>query len=571
MFTKFFADSTCLQVNEKQHYRSAKRQFSSDQTEWPTIGTEPNRLSETFLQNDQRLRALVSNVRMLTKRVSLGGDDKAVEKHKKKGKLLVRERINLLLDKGSPFLELSSLAGHELYENEHVHSGGIVTGIGQIYGTECMIISNDATVKGGTYYPITVKKHLRAQEIAMDNHLPCVYLVDSGGANLSRQASVFADKYHFGRIFFNQANMSKLGIPQIAVVLGSCTAGGAYLPAMADESIIVKGSGTVFLGGPPLVRAAIGEQVSAEDLGGADLHCKQSGVTDHYALDEKHALHLARLAVSNLNPRQSTVTFPSYAQVQPPKLPIEDLYGIVGDSLTRTFDITEVIARIVDESKFFEFKQSYGTTLVCGFARLYGITVGIIGNNGIIFSESALKGAHFVQLCSRRNIPLIFLQNVTGFMVGREVEAEGIAKHGAKLVMAVSCAQVPKLTLIVGGSYGAGNYVMCGRAYEPRFLFTWPNAKISVMGGSQAAAVLANIKKDRCLAEGKQWNENEDKQVREPITRQFESEGHALYATARLWDEGVIDPVDSRRVLGLALSVAIKPPVQHSVFGVFRM
>uniref|UniRef100_A0A5S6QSP6 Probable methylcrotonoyl-CoA carboxylase beta chain, mitochondrial n=1 Tax=Trichuris muris TaxID=70415 RepID=A0A5S6QSP6_TRIMR len=546
-------------------------QFNFEKTQRPTIGTEPDRLSERFLQNEQRMRTLVNNVRAITERITLGGDHRVVEKHRRKGKLMVRERINLLLDKGSPFLELSSLAGNELYKNEYVPSGGIVTGIGKIYGTDCMVIGNDATVKGGTYYPITVKKHLRAQEIAMENSLPCIYLVDSGGANLAQQADVFPDKYHFGRIFFNQANMSKLGIPQIAVVLGSCTAGGAYMPAMADESIIVKGRGTVFLGGPPLVRAATGEQVSDEELGGAELHCKQSGVTDHYALDDEHALHLARLAISNLNRCTATIHFPSSAQVRPPKFPTEDLYGIIGDNLAHSFDIKEVIARIVDGSEFFEFKQNYGTSLVGGFGKLYGITVGILANNGVMFSESALKGTHFVQLCCRRKIPLIFLQNVTGFMVGREVEAEGIAKHGAKLVTAVSCAQVPKLTLIVGSSYGAGNYAMCGRAYEPRFLFAWPNSKISVMGGSQAAEVLATIQKDRSLAEGKPWDKDKEERIKGPISRQFEVEGHSLYATARLWDDGVIDPADSRRVLGLALSVAIKAPIQDSSFGIFRM
>ncbi|KAM7303988.1 methylcrotonoyl-CoA carboxylase beta chain, mitochondrial [Ixodes scapularis] len=445
----------------------------------------------------------------------------------------------------------------------------MVTGIGRICGTECIIVGNDATVKGGTYYPLTVRKHLRAQEIARENNLPCVYLVDSGGAFLPRQAEVFPDQMHFGRIFYNQATMSAAGIPQIAVVLGSCTAGGAYVPAMSDEAIIVRKQGTIFLGGPPLVKAATGEEISAEDLGGADLHCRRSGVADHYAKDDVHALHLTRRIISNLNrrkPVQVTTT-----KVEEPVLDLDDLYGIVGDNLKKTYDVHEVIARVVDGSRFDEFKALYGETLVTGFARLYGFPVGIIGNNGVLFSESAQKGAHFIELCCQRNIPLIFLQNITGFMVGRDAEAGGIAKHGAKLVMAVACAKVPKFTVLIGGSYGAGNYGMCGRAYSPRFLFMWPNSRISVMGGEQAANVLATIAKDQREREKKPWTEADEKAIKDPIIEKYENEGSPYYSSARIWDDGVIDPVDTRKVLGLSLSAALNAEIDQTHFGVFRM
>jgi len=515
------------------------------------------------------MTALVEELKTKVGSIVQGGGPKAVERHTSKGKLLARERIDLLLDPGSPFLELSQLAGYALYGKEEVPAGGIVTGVGRVSGVECMVVANDATVKGGSYYPITVTKHLRAQRIAQENRLPCIYLVDSGGANLPRQAEVFPDREHFGKIFYNQANMSNLGISQIAVVLGSCTAGGAYVPAMADESIIVRKQGTIFLGGPPLVKAATGEDVSAEDLGGADLHCSTSGVTDHYAVDDAHALHLARRCVANLN----YVKKPGVvqAEVEEPLYPAEDLYGIVGDDLKKTFDMREVVARILDGSKFDEFKAKYGDTLVCGFGRLYGSPVGVIGNNGVLFAESALKGTHFIELCCQRNIPLLFLQNITGFMVGKEAEAGGIAKHGAKLVTAVACAQVPKLTLIVGGSYGAGNYGMCGRAYDPRFLFMWPNSRISVMGGEQAAGVLATITQEQRRREGKEWTQEEEDALKKPIIARFEAEGSPYFSSARLWDDGVIDPADSRKVLGLSLSAALNAPMEKTKFGIFRM
>uniref|UniRef100_A0A670IYY8 methylcrotonoyl-CoA carboxylase n=1 Tax=Podarcis muralis TaxID=64176 RepID=A0A670IYY8_PODMU len=477
----------------------------------------------------------------------------------------------------SPFLEFSQFAGYQLYGDEEVPAGGIITGIGRVSGVECLIIANDATVKGGTYYPITVKKHLRAQEIAMQNNLPCLYLVDSGGANLPRQAEVFPDRDHFGRIFYNQARMSSQRIPQIAVVMGSCTAGGAYVPAMADESIIVGKQGTIFLGGPPLVKAATGEEVSAEDLGGADLHCRKSGVTDHYALDDNHALHLARKVVRSLNYQKKVdVTIePS----EEPLFPADELYGIVGEQLKRNFDVREVIARLVDGSveMFYAFIVRYMCNFLLfsfpplGFARIFGYPVGIIGNNGVLFSESAKKGTHFIQLCCQRNIPIVFLQNITGFMVGKDYEAGGIAKDGAKMVTAVACANVPKITVLIGGSYGAGNYGMCGRAYSPRFLFMWPNARISVMGGEQAAMVLATIAKDRKAREGKQLTEEEEKTLKEPIIRRFEEEGSPYYSSARLWDDGIIDPADTRLVLGLSLSAALNAPTQKTEFGVFRM
>ncbi|KAM8714417.1 hypothetical protein ACLKA7_014534 [Drosophila subpalustris] len=552
------------------------------------LNSEIDKQSAEFKDNASEMSKLVTQLRALTSQVLTGGGDKANERHTSRGKLLARERINLLLDKGSPFLELSTLAGYELYGDEVINSGGIVTGVGRVCGTECVVVANDATVKGGSYYPITVKKHLRAQEIAQENRLPCIYLVDSGGANLPRQAEVFPDKLHFGRIFYNQANMSAQGIPQIAVVMGSCTAGGAYVPAMADESIIVKRQGTIFLAGPPLVKAATGEEVSAEDLGGADLHCKTSGVTDHYAVDDEHALYLARQVVSNLNlpatnsyndqllhsSQQSfRIVAPTEGAgaVEEPIYDPRELYGIVGPNLTKSFDVREVIARIVDGSRFTEFKKLYGETLVCGFAKLYGRTVGIVGNNGVLFSESALKGAHFIQLCAQRKIPLVFLQNITGFMVGRDAEANGIAKNGAKMVTAVACANVPKFTVIIGGSYGAGNYGMCGRAYSPRFLYMWPNSRISVMGGTQAANVLAQITEDQRKRAGKEFTDAEAQKIKAPIVEMFEREGSPYYSTARLWDDGIIDPANTRQVLGLSLKAALNNAGHETKFGVFRM
>lgn len=551
------------------------------------IGTPAQKTDPSYQENVKQMTGLVDQLKDITLNACNGGGPTAIERHTSKGKLLARQRIDLLLDRGSTFLELSTLAGHELYGKEVVNCGGIITGIGRVKGMECMIVANDATVKGGSYYPITVKKHLRAQEIAKENRLPCIYLVDSGGANLPRQADVFPDKEHFGRIFYNQANMSGMGIPQIAVVMGSCTAGGAYVPAMADESIIVRKQGTIFLAGPPLVKAATGEVVSAEDLGGADLHCKTSGVTDHYAVDDEHALYLARQVVSNLNLNatnsysenlQATAAVVNGLrdrqlahQVEEPKYDPAELYGIVGSNLTKPFDVREVIARIFDGSRFTEFKQRYGETLVCGFARLYGQLVGVVGNNGVLFSESALKGAHFIQLCAQRKVPLVFLQNITGFMVGRDAEANGIAKNGAKMVTAVACANVPKLTVVIGGSYGAGNYGMCGRAYSPRFMYMWPNSRISVMGGAQAANVLDQITEDQHKRSGKVWSKEASEKLKAPIIEQFEKEGSPYYSTARLWDDGIIDPMDTRRVLGLSLSAALNNPGGETNFGVFRM
>lgn len=533
------------------------------------IGSTPDRNTPEFQENQSKMEGVVNRLKSVVGRVIQGGGPKAIERHTARGKLVPRERINRLLDPGSPFLEMSQLAGFKLYGEEEVPAGGIITGIGRVNGQECMIVANDATVKGGSYYPITVKKHLRAQEIARENRLPCIYLVDSGGANLPRQSEVFPDREHFGRIFYNQANLSSQGIAQIAVVMGSCTAGGAYVPAMADESVIVKKQGTIFLGGPPLVKAATGEEITAEELGGADLHCGRSGVTDHYALDDEHAIHLARTIVGNLNiQKKPDVTV---RESEEPIYDARDLYGIVGEDLKKTFDVREVIARIVDGSKFDEFKAKYGETLVTGFARLYGYPVGIIGNNGVLFAESALKGAHFVELCCQRKIPLLFLQNITGFMVGKDAEAGGIAKHGAKLVTSVACANVPKLTLLIGGSYGAGNYGMCGRAYSPRFLYMWPNSRISVMGGEQAAGVLATITQEQRRREGKEWTPEEEKALKDPIIKRFEAEGSPYFSSARLWDDGVIDPVDSRRVLGLSLSAALNAPIPDTKFGIFRM
>jgi 3-methylcrotonyl-CoA carboxylase beta subunit len=527
-----------------------------------TIRSDIDPRSAEFVANADAMRILVADLRARVADVQLGGGETARQRHLARNKLLPRDRVAGLIDPGSPFLELSQLAAYGLYDNE-VPSAGIVTGIGRVSGRECVVVANDATVKGGTYFPITVKKHLRAQEIARQNRLPCIYLVDSGGAFLPMQDEIFPDRDHFGRIFFNQANLSAEGIPQIAAVMGSCTAGGAYVPAMSDETIIVRKQGTIFLGGPPLVQAATGEIVSAEDLGGADVHARTSGVVDHYAHDDRHALALCRRIVAGLNSnKQPQVTL---RESQSPHYDPAELYGVVPTDLRAPYDAREVIARIVDASEFDEFKRLYGTTLICGFAHIYGYPVGILANNGILFSESALKGAHFVELCSQRGIPLVFLQNITGFMVGRKYEAGGIAKDGAKLVTAVSTTSVPKLTVIIGGSYGAGNYGMCGRAYEPRFLFMWPNARISVMGGEQAAMVLAQVRR------GGTQTMDEEEAFKAPIRAQYERQGHPYYATARLWDDGIIDPADTRRVLGLALSAALNAPIQHTRFGVFRM
>ncbi|WP_439647499.1 carboxyl transferase domain-containing protein [Alishewanella maricola] len=527
-----------------------------------------NPRAEDFQKNAAAMQAVVDDLNSTVQKIKLGGGEALIARHTARGKLFVRERIQKLLDPGSPFLEVGQFAGWECYE-DYVPCAGVVAGVGRVSGVECMIVANDATVKGGTYYPLTVKKHLRAQEIAERCHLPCIYLVDSGGANLPRQDEVFPDKLHFGRIFFNQANMSAKGIPQIAVVMGLCTAGGAYVPAMADESIIVKDQGTIFLAGPPLVKAATGEEVSAEELGGADVHCKISGVADHYALNDEHALQLARNAVSRLNrpaPQQMDVK-----AAQEPLYDAKELYGIVGTDLRKPFDVKEVIARIVDGSDFDEFKQYYGATLVCGFARIFGYPVGIVANNGILFSESAQKGAHFIELCAQRKIPLLFLQNITGFMVGKKYEAEGIAKHGAKMVMAVSCAKVPKFTVLIGGSYGAGNYGMCGRAYDPTMMWMWPNARISVMGGEQAAGVMAQVTKDGLARKGETLSVDAEKALKQPIVKQYEKQGHPYYASGRLWDDGIIDPAQTRMTVGLALAAALNAPIEESRFGVFRM
>ena len=534
----------------------------------PTLETKLNPRAEDFKANADTMRALVADLRDKVARIAQGGGDDARAKHLARGKLLPRDRVQQLLDPGTPFLEFSQLAAYGMYDNA-APGAGIITGIGRISGQECVIVCNDATVKGGTYYPMTVKKHLRAQEIAEQNHLPCVYLVDSGGANLPNQDDVFPDRDHFGRIFYNQANLSSKGIPQIAVVMGSCTAGGAYVPAMSDESIIVKEQGTIFLAGPPLVKAATGEVVSAEDLGGADVHTRLSGVADYFANNDSHALAQARSIVAHLN-RRKPEQVQIHAPVEP-RFPAEELYGVIPTDTRKPFDVREVIARIVDDSAFDEFKARYGTTLVCGFARIWGYPVGIIANNGILFSEAALKGAHFIELCCQRKIPLVFLQNITGFMVGRKYENEGIAKNGAKMVTAVATAQVPKFTVIIGGSFGAGNYGMCGRAYSPRFLWMWPNARISVMGGEQAASVLATVRRDGIEAKGGQWSADEEAAFKTPIRDQYERQGHPYYASARLWDDGVIDPADTRSVLGLGLSASLNAPIGDMNFGVFRM
>jgi 3-methylcrotonyl-CoA carboxylase beta subunit len=524
--------------------------------------------SPEFIENTAHMQVQVDDLKVKLEQIKLGGGQRSRERHLSRGKLLPRDRVNALLDAGSPFLELSQLAAYEVYDAD-VPAAGIITGVGRVGGQECVIVANDATVKGGTYFPLTVKKHLRAQTIAQENNLPCIYLVDSGGANLPNQDEVFPDKEHFGRIFFNQANMSAQAIPQIAVVMGSCTAGGAYVPAMADESIIVKEQGTIFLAGPPLVKAATGEVVSAEDLGGADIHCRTSGVADHYAQNDHHALEIARNVVGNLN-RVKPVTM----NIQPivePAYDAQEIYGVVPKDARQPFDIREIIARVVDGSNFDEFKALYGTTLVCGFSRIFGYPVGIIANNGILFGESAQKGAHFIELCAQRKIPLVFLQNITGFMVGKQYEAGGIAKHGAKMVTAVATAQVPKFTVLIGGSFGAGNYGMCGRAYDPRFLFMWPNARISVMGGEQAAGVLAQVKRDQKDKLGEQWSEQEEADFKQPIIDTYEHQGHPYYASARLWDDGIIDPADTRQILGLALSASLNKPIEDTKFGIFRM
>ena len=535
------------------------------------LGTTINPQSAEFAANRDAMAALVADLQVQLARVGNGGSAEARAKHTARGKLLVRDRVAALLDPGSPFLELSPLAAHGQYGDE-VPAAGIVTGIGRVAGRECVVVANDATVKGGTYYPLTVKKHLRAQEIAAENHLPCLYLVDSGGAYLPAQDEVFPDRDHFGRIFFNQANLSAEGIPQLAVVMGSCTAGGAYVPAMADEAIIVKEQGTIFLAGPPLVKAAIGEVVSAEELGGGDVHTRLSGVADHLADNDLHALALARQCVARFNRRKEVRL--ELAPAEEPRFPVADLHGVVPADARKPFDVREVIARVVDGSRFDEFKPRYGTTLVCGFAHLHGYPVGVIANNGILFSESSLKGAHFIQLCTQRGIPLVFLQNITGFMVGRKAENAGIAKDGAKLVHAVATARVPKLTVIIGGSFGAGNYGMCGRAYNPRFLWIWPNARISVMGGEQASSVLATVKRDQLKAAGKEWSEADEAAFKAPLRAQYETQGHPYYASSRLWDDGVIDPADTRRILGLGLSAALNAPHGPDAptrTGVFRM
>ncbi|PZS05963.1 MAG: methylcrotonoyl-CoA carboxylase [Pseudonocardiales bacterium] len=534
----------------------------------PVLGSAADPTSEAFTSNVAAHRALVGDLRARLAEVALGGSERARTRHVERGKLLPRDRVDALVDPGSPFLELSPLAALGLYDGD-APAAGIITGVGRVAGRECVVVANDATVKGGTYYPLTVKKHLRAQEIALHNRLPCIYLVDSGGAFLPMQDDVFPDREHFGRIFYNQATMSARGIPQIAAVLGSCTAGGAYVPAMSDEAVIVRNQGTIFLGGPPLVRAATGEVVSAEDLGGGDLHSRTSGVTDHLADDDAHALQIVRTIVGTLGPRADRPW-----NVEPTEDPAVDpasLYGVVPPDSRTPYDVRETIARIVDGSRFAEFKALYGPTLVTGFARLHGHPVGVVASNGILFSESAMKGAHFIELCDRRRIPLVFLQNISGFMVGRDYEAGGIAKHGAKMVTAVACARVPKLTVIIGGSFGAGNYSMCGRAYAPRFLWMWPNARISVMGGEQAASVLATVRAEQYEGRGESWPPSEQEALKAPVREQYERQGHPYYATARIWDDGVIDPLDTRTVLGLALSACANAPLEPVNYGVFRM
>ncbi|WP_228898484.1 carboxyl transferase domain-containing protein [Streptomyces sp. DH1] len=536
--------------------------------EAPELTTAADPASEAFRANAEAHRVLVEELRAKLAAARLGGGERARARHTARGKLLPRDRVDTLLDPGSPFLELAPLAADGLYDGQ-APAAGVIAGIGRVSGRECVIVANDATVKGGTYYPMTVKKHLRAQEVALENRLPCLYLVDSGGAFLPMQDEVFPDREHFGRIFYNQARMSGAGIPQIAAVLGSCTAGGAYVPAMSDEAVIVRNQGTIFLGGPPLVKAATGEVVTAEELGGGEVHSRVSGVTDHLAEDDAHALRIVRQIVSTL-PERGPLPWGVEPAVEP-KVDPQQMSGVVPVDSRTPYDVREIIARVVDGSRFAEFKSEYGQTLVTGFARIHGHPVGIVANNGILFAESAQKGAHFIELCDQRGIPLVFLQNISGFMVGKDYEAGGIAKHGAKMVTAVACTRVPKLTVVVGGSYGAGNYSMCGRAYSPRFLWMWPNAKISVMGGEQAASVLATVKRDQLEARGEQWPAEEEESFKAPIRAQYEHQGNAYYATARLWDDGVIEPADTRQVLGLALTACANAPLGEPQFGVFRM
>ena len=541
----------------------------------PVLESKVDRKSAAFSANSAALRSLVDELKARQAKVALGGGEAARAKHVARGKLLPRDRVEMLLDPGAPFLELSPLAAFGMYGDESP-GAGIITGVGRVSGRECLIVCNDATVKGGTYYPVSIRKHLRAQKVAEENRLPCIYLVDSGGAHLPSQDEVFPDQEHFGRIFYNQANMSAAGIPQIAVVMGSCTAGGAYVPAMSDESIIVRNQGTIFLGGPPLVKAATGEVVSAEELGGGEVHARISGVADHLAENDGHALGIARRIVGNTVPgeesgEKSFSPLSSPGTVKEPLYPADDLYGLIPTDTRKPYDAREIIARLVDGSDFDEWKARFGTTLVTGFARIHGMRVAILANNGILFSESAQKGAHFIELACQRRIPLVFLQNITGFMVGKKYENEGIARHGAKMVTAVACARVPKFTVIVGGSFGAGNYGMCGRAYSPRFLWTWPNSRISVMGGEQAANVLATVRRDAIEAKGGTWSAEEEAAFKAPIREQYETQGNPYYATARLWDDGVIDPADTRMCLGLGLSLALKQPVPETRFGIFRM
>ncbi|MGI9406685.1 MAG: carboxyl transferase domain-containing protein [Hyphomicrobiaceae bacterium] len=534
----------------------------------PILTTKISASSPEARANAEAMATLVAELDAHRATAALGGSEKSRERHLSREKMLPRERVLQLIDPGTPFLELSGLAAHGMYGGD-IHAAGIITGIARVAGRLCMIVCNDATIKGGTYYPMTVKKHLRAQEVARENRLPCIYLVDSGGANLPHQTEVFPDRDHFGRIFFNQANLSADGIPQIAIVMGSCTAGGAYVPAMSDESVIVRNQGTIFLGGPPLVQAATGEKISAEDLGGADVHARESGVVDHYAENDAHALEIARRIVAGLKKPQ-----PALNNVCAPLAPAVDpdtLASVIPQNLATQYDVREVIARLVDGSEFDEFKALYATTIVTGFARIEGTPVGIIANNGILYSETARKAAHFIELCCQRHIPLLFLQNIAGFMVGRDAEAGGIARDGAKMVTAVACARVPKITVIIGGSYGAGNYAMCGRAYAPRFLFAWPNARISVMGGEQAASVLATVKRNNIEAAGDKWSEKDETAFRQPVMDQFETEGQPYYATARLWDDGIIAPHETRRVVGLALGASLNIPIENTTFGVFRM
>ncbi len=534
----------------------------------PVLKTKLDTSGPKFSANRHAMELLLAQLREKTAAAAQGGSERARKRHTERGKLLPRERVERLLDPGTPFLEIGALAANGMYDDE-APGAGVITGIGRVEGRECMIVCNDATVKGGAYFPMTVKKHLRAQEIALQNHLPCIYLVDSGGANLPHQSEVFPDREHFGRIFYNQAQMSAKGIPQIASVMGSCTAGGAYVPAMSDETIIVRKQGTIFLGGPPLVKAATGEEISAEDLGGADVHARKSGVADHYAASDDHALAIVRSIVRTLNqPKPETVGFSDVAE---PLFNPQEMHGLVPQDVREPYDAREVIARTVDGSEFHEFKQLYGETLVCGFAHIYGMPVAILANNGILFSESAQKAAHFIELADQRRIPLVFLQNITGFMVGSKYEAGGIAKDGAKMVTAVATASVPKFTVVTGGSFGAGNYGMCGRAYSPRFLFMWPNARISVMGGEQAASVLATVKREGMERRGEEWSANEEEDFKNPIRDLYEREGSPYFSTARLWDDGIIDPADTRRVLGLALSASLNAPLSERGFGVFRM